>query len=529
MRTIKIPYWEVAVKARILRWTTVLMIGSISVSAQNAKAIETRIGILDLDVAEKDKKTARTAQDSLASYIEDIGAYEIVDQMNMEKFYRELKQNFPRSCRDPRCVAGIGSSIQLDRMLYGSLDVNENVYAVRLTLLDVLSRRVIEHVRIESEPGVGLSELMKVATMKLHGQEDEYLNGRTHTYYGPEVHNVRELLIAAPLCLGAGVLVAVVNGSLTGKDENANTVVSDYSDMRSERERLLGINPGADIMPLFARPGALANSYMAASDDAYGVFYNPAGMSWTPGAEAMLAYQNRFGMNNFAASYVNKATREIGFGQGFLYNGDTEGLLTEMYFVSAVSYKFNELISFLRPFSLGAALKVKSTKTGQAGTVSASTGSAFGYGLDWGILWELTEQIRGALVMKNAPSGYKWHNTATDTSYGEGVPPNLYMGGVFQANYSTFLIFDMSIPINPEQEWVFSGGIERTILRVIDLRLGIRKQSFHETPWKFAGGFGLDLDTRNVLGRRLKLDGSYEYNTLTVFAHVLNFSLKFGF
>ncbi len=131
--------------------------------------------------------------------------------------------------------------------------------------------------------------------------------------------------------------------------------------------------------------------------------------------------------------------------------------------------------------------------------------------------------------MKNAPSHYKWHNTATDTSYGEGVPPTFYMGGVFQANYTTFLIFDMNIPVNQEQEWVFSGGVEKTIFQVLDLRLGIRKQSFHETPWRFTGGFGLDLDTRNILGRRLKFDGSYEYNTLTVFSHVLNFSIKFGF
>ena len=114
-------------------------------------------------------------------------------------------------------------------------------------------------------------------------------------------------------------------------------------------------------VPFFGRPAGLADQYVAASDDAYGVLYNPAGMAWLAHQDMALGYQYRFNLiNNFVASYVNKATREIGFGECVLYSGDYTHLQDELYFISSYAYKFNQHFLFFRPFSIGVSVKLGS-------------------------------------------------------------------------------------------------------------------------------------------------------------------------
>jgi hypothetical protein len=501
-----------------------LMLCATLLGAQEAQGLKTNVGILNFDIRGGEPAFGEQVLKAVKQSLLEVGAYELYPQDAMEKAYAVLKIRFPQNCSEPRCAAAIGSAISMDRMLYGSVDKNEKTFAVRFTLVDVPSHQIIEMVELEGEPGVGVADVVKTAVLKLHGQLDGNVNTKTHTYYGPQVHNERQLAVSAPACIGVGLVMGLANGSIVGRDDNDAVLERDYAGFDADGEKLLGVSTGADRIPLFGRPSALANAYVAASDDAAGVFYNPAGLSWVAGAEAALAYQYRFGINNFAASYVNKATREIGFGQGIVYSGDE--LLSEMYFISSFSYKFNELVSWLRPLSLGASVKVATKWTGKPSTPSASTGSAFAAALDLGLRWQLTENIHYGCLFRNVPSFGRWHNTATDTSYFEGDAPNLAMGGTFQADYATFLICEGRIPLNEDQKWVFAGGIERELFDLLRLRIGIEKMADFETPWKFTAGFGFKVD---IADSYVVIDGSYEYNTLAVFAHPINISLRFGF
>jgi hypothetical protein len=290
------------------------------------------------------------------------------------------------------------------------------------------------------------------------------------------------------------------------------------------------VGTGADLIPLYARPAAMGNSYVAVSDDAYGIFYNPAGLSWVAATEASMCYQNRFGLNNFAASFVNKATREIGFGEGFLYTGDRQGLLSELYFISGISYKFNNLISFLPPFSVGASVKIQSKRAGNSSASASSiTGSAAGVGLNLGFQMQFSRKIRYGLLFKNVPSFIYWNNKSTGKTYFENEPAELLMGGAYQASYSTLLVCDGHIPLYSDQNWKFSGGVERIIFRVVRLRVGTEKSFGIESSWKVNGGFGAQFNTESVLGKYVTIDGSYEFNTLLPFSNVMNFSMRFGF
>jgi hypothetical protein len=479
-----------------------------------------RIGILDLQGFGEALSMSKKASEDLKSIVQEIGFYDVFDQTAIEDILKKIDKKMPSHCDDPRCVIDLGNTSGLDRILYGSIDLNRKRIGTKLSIIDMRMRQTIESVSIEGEPGVSAESVLRAAVAKLHGNSTDTL--KYSKYLGPEVHHEKQFLFSTASFIGAGLIWGIVNYMVDGSYQK---LVADYP----SNESLSGISSSADQIPLFARPAALANAYVAASDDAYGVLYNPAGMAWVTGPEAVLGYQYRFGLDNAAASYVNKATRDIGFGQALLYSGDREQLMTEMYFISAVAYKFSRLPSFIRPFSLGMNLKIASNRIKGEGEDSPS-GASFGAGMDLGFLWELSDQIRYGLLLRDVPVVNRWKNMSTGQRYFENNATTLHMGGTFQAGYSTFLVAEGQLPIYKDQPWKMAGGIEQEVFRFFVLRAGIQKeiQSMIETPWKITGGFGLKIDSDPLAGRYMILDGSYEYNTLKVF-DVINVSCRFGF
>jgi hypothetical protein len=494
------------------------------VMAQALHAEETtrlRIGILDLENLGGDKQKAARATEILAKLVAEQGMVEVYTQDKLEKALVGIGRTMPDRCRDPRCVLDLGGMINLDRIIYGEIDASDKRCAVHLYLMDIVVRVQIGEASIDGGSGDPMDSVFAAAVAMLHGRGKD--KGKYKPYLGPEVHNEKEMLYAGGGLVAAGLIWGLVNYSV-GKER---TPLS----FENRDENLSGLPSSADHIPMFARPAALANAYVAASDDAYGVLYNPAGMAWVSGPEAIVGYQYRFGFDNIAASYVNKATREIGFGQAFLYSGDREGLLTETYFVSAVAYKLNRLFSFVRPVSLGLNLKMVSQKvTANTTVVSESdpyadfavSGASFGAGIDLGCITELSDQIRYGLLLRDVPVINHWRNNSTGDRYNEALATTLHMGGTYRAGYTTFLICEGQIPIAEDQRWKMSGAIEQELFRVIYTRLGLQREiqpsASMPTDWKITWGFGLKVN-------RISFDASHEYNTFGMF-DVLNISLR---
>lgn len=497
----------------ILFIATILLSAMLAVpsNAQNNKGNgKVRIGILFLESYGESEKLTGQADQELKQRIADVGFYEIYGQNELEQALKKIEMEIPQHCRDPRCVIEIGTATGMDRIIYGSIDEDDNRIGLQLTLMDIVMKQKIDMVSIEGAPGVSVSDLIKTAIARLHGNAIE--EPQVAIYHGPRVHNEKELIISSAGVMGLGLIYGLIN--YLAEYSDAHKLYAEYHD-----DKLAGISSLADQIPLFARPAALANAYVAASDDAYGVFFNPAGMAWIHGPEAVLAYQYRFGIDNIAATYVNKATREIGFGQGVLYSADKDHMLTELYFVTSVAYKFTQLPDFIRPFSVGLNFKI-ATQRVKGEMEDSPSGSAFGAGIDLGFLWDLSERIRYGFLFKDLPVVSKWKNVSTGETYFQAQAPALQMGGTFRAGYKTFLIGEGQIPLSREQNWKMAGGIEQEMFKYFLLRAGMQKelQTTIESPWKITGGLGFNV-------KRFSLDGSYEYNTLKVF-NVVNLSLK---
>jgi hypothetical protein len=473
-----------------------------------------RIGILLLEPFGNAEKDLEGANDELVSEIKDIGFYTVVDYSSLKKAMEQIGKDIPGHCTDPRCVIELGSATGMNRMLYGSIDKYDNHYALQLTLIDVITKQKVESVSLEGATGVSRADLIKLVVARLHGNTIDAPTAAV--YHGPKVHNEKEMLISTIGVLGVGIVYGLVNHNVEGK--NVRKLEADYTGF--EDYDLSGIPAAADQIPLFARPSALGNAYVAVSDDAYGVMYNPAGMAWVGGPECAIAYQYRFGIDNIAATYVNKATREIGFGQAVFYSADRDHLLTELYFITALAYKVTRLPSFVRPFSIGASVKVVSNRVA-GGMEDSPSGSSFGAGIDLGFLWEVSEQIRYGLHFKDVPVINKWKNVSTGESYFEPHAATLNMGGALQVGYMTLLVAEGQIPIYKEQNWKMAGGIEQEIFKVIFVRLGMQKVIMKESGWKMTSGLGITV-------KNVSVDASYEYNRVRVF-DVFNGSVKIGF
>jgi hypothetical protein len=453
----------------------------------------------------------------MTQIVSDMGIYKVYGQSDLENSYAQIKEKFPSHCTDPRCVIEIGSSLGLDRMIYGSIDKNSTTFGVRLFLIDIPSGQTVEHVNIEGEPGVSASDLLRFAVTKLQGLQAPNA-AKMRDYFGPEVHNEKQMLYSSGICIGLGLLFAAINGGL--QDFNHSHQFDSLS--------LSGRVSSTLNAPFFGRPAGLGGAYVAASDDAYGVLSNPAGMAWLPNGEIAVGYQDRFDLiNSFGVSYVNKATREIGFGECVLYSGDYTHLQDELYFISSYAYKFNRRFLFLRPFSIGASLKLGSITSPKSEDATASQ-KTLTAGLDFGLLTEFADNIRFGLVLKDLPSVQKVNNTTTGTKYLEYEPTVLQMGGTYRVGFGTFLICQGQVPLYDDQPWKYSGGVEQEIFSFFKARLGAQGQSTFDAPWLFTFGFSIDVKTESMFGKYIILDGAYEYNTIGVFP-VSNMSFRIGF
>jgi hypothetical protein len=481
-----------------------------------------KLGVLYFESLTGHDKLASEMTDVVTAGLDSLGLYDVYLPDDIDRALANAKIRKPNNCRDPKCVQSIAKALGLERMVYGTVDMNGNRCGVNIVLIDVSYGRPIENVSIEGAEGVPAQYVVQYALDRIHGYESQ---ADVRKYFGPEVDNVREFMWSSIAVLGAGVFYSVINYGLGGA---SGAVDVELVGGAYENKTYSGVPALSNQIPMFARPAALANAYTAISDDAYGVLYNPAGMPFALNREAALAYQYRFGMDLLAATYVNKATRDLGFGQALLLSTDRDNLMTELYFITAAGYKFNQM-PIMGPLSVGASIKLMGNTVNDV-SPDSPRGQSFGGGLDLGLMWELSQTIRYGITMRDVLSVNRWKNRTTGYQYNEWMPVTMHMGGSYRAGYTTLLVAEGEIPLYADQPWVMAGGMEFEFFRIFALRLGLQKEIMdeHAGGWKITGGGGLKFDIEPMWGKYLNLDFAYEYNTLELFP-VVNVSVRVGF
>jgi hypothetical protein len=478
-----------------------------------------KLGVLHLESLTGHDKLASEMTGVILAGLDSMGLYDLYPPDDIDRALAAAGIRKPGNCRDPKCVQNIAMALGLDRILYGTVDMDGARYGVNILMVDVYYGRPIENVSIEGAEGVPARNVIKYALDRIHGSESR---AGVKKYFGPKVDNVKEFIRSSVAVQGTGALYGLINygaGAVSGADG------VELTNGAYKKEKPSGVSNLSNGIPVFARPAALANAYTAVSDDAYGVLYNPAGMPFAVSREAAFAYRYRFGVDVLAASYVNKATRDLGFGQAFIFSTDRGDMMTELYFVTAAGYKFN----MLGPLSVGASARMIGNTVNDA-SPDSPRGESFGGGIDLGLMWELSRTVRYGLNMRDVLSVNRWKNRTTGYRYSEWMPATMHMGVSCVAGQIMLLTVDGQIPLHDDQRWAMAGGLEYEFPGGFALRIGAQREitRYWADWWKITGGGGLMFDIEPMWGKYLNLDLAYEYNTLEMFP-VINVSMRIGF
>lgn len=215
-----------------------------------------------------------------------------------------------------------------------------------------------------------------------------------------------------------------------------------------------------------ARPAAMGGAYVAVSDKADSVYWNPAGLALLEigNAQAVHSNQNDFDittdMITFGMPVVDK---KWGFGAGLFYSsiGGIEYVPaaarpvvlntfdeTELGLLVGFGYKVREDIS------VGASLKYMNLK------FMGFNGS--GYGLDIAGLYMPT---------KNISLGINLQNFLSNDLGSDNLPFNAKLGGAFTTNDKKFKVA-ADIDTNVNDDAVFHIGAEYMVIPQLAVRLG---------------------------------------------------------
>jgi len=223
------------------------------------------------------------------------------------------------------------------------------------------------------------------------------------------------------------------------------------------------------------RANSMGSSFSTISDDAFAIFYNPAGLTqikdWMVGLSLnrKISDKNLFDMS---LSYIRPVPEMKDTTVGFGYNGirqSTNGRM-DMYILG---YSNKTTIKYFQlPIIYGANFKIISLRYPWEGK------SHLGIGVDFGIILSSIENYRTSVVISNLTTGMGSQSLAT-----------LTIGNSYRYLDTTF-VMDLRIRAGYAE---FFPGIER---------------KFFDDIFRFRAGKGINLDGRNyiVFGAGLNFD-----------------------
>lgn len=269
--------------------------------------------------------------------------------------------------------------------------------------------------------------------------------------------------------------------------------------------------PGAFADIGLSRPSAMAGAYVAVADDASGIFYNPAGILTSEYKDITFMYTKQKFLvpyNYFAFIWPFEKQRGAGF--GMIVSGDP--VLLEQTYLFSYSENLNWLIGqVISGINIGTSFKLHFANFGynQSDDPDKVGGSAWGIGMDFGLLWELPMNVKFGMMIKDGFSFIKWDTVHNDESTIEGVPLTSSIG--FSYKMKNVLV---TIALSDLDTLRFGG--ELTLFDYMDLRAGLTQELTIESYREYSLGLGIGrfiFGAKNELS--MNLDAAFAFERLT--------------
>jgi hypothetical protein len=260
-----------------------------------------------------------------------------------------------------------------------------------------------------------------------------------------------------------------------------------------------------------SRPSAMAGAYVAVADDASGLFYNPAGITTSEYKDITFMYtKQKFLVPYNYFAFIWPFGKQRGAGFGMIVSGDP--VLLEQTYLFSYSENLNWLIgNVISGINIGTNFKLHFANFGYNESTDPDKvgGSAWGIGMDFGLLWELPLGVKFGAMIKDGFSYLKWDTIHNDESTIEGVPLISSIG--FSYKIKNVLV---TIVLSDLDTLRFGGEI--TLFDYIDLRAGLTQELTIEAYREYSMGLGIG---RFVFGAKnelsMNLDAAFAFERLT--------------
>jgi len=243
--------------------------------------------------------------------------------------------------------------------------------------------------------------------------------------------------------------------------------------------------PGAFVdVGYGVRPMGMGGAFTAVADDPNAAYWNPAGMIKAPHPGVSLMYTKQMELiPYYFTSFQMGFGKAHALGASLMYNGDD--LYNEFSFVGSYAYNLGE--NFSKPFNkvyLGASVLYRYVGFGNNsdGGIGQVSGSANGYGFNFGMLWEVSKVISLAAVWKDFGDGLQWSSQADDldysSNYDEDVPSMLTFATAIKPDKNTTIGIDYNKSIRSDTYDRVALGIEKEFFSFLIPRLGVSQNIF---------------------------------------------------
>jgi long-subunit fatty acid transport protein len=293
--------------------------------------------------------------------------------------------------------------------------------------------------------------------------------------------------------------------------------------------------PVSDIPAAFvdigygARPMGMGGAFVALADDANGVLWNPAGLVRLESSQLTGMYARQMGLIPYGfIGFAQPVSPRSALGGGAISSGDAA--LREMTALLAVAHR-------LRPgLSLGLSAKVRMATYGHnpdgAWDPDGSgnrqvTGRAAGFGLDLGVLYDLTGRTSLGLMWRDIFAPVSWeadNESGTAMGGGESVPMALVLGTAHRWSDQVTMSLSLDRSLHNDGNDRLAAGYENRLWNLLILRAGYGQEITADPDRLYTLGLGLEHDLSATWN--LAFDFAYLFHDL---ADTPRVSLTVGF
>jgi hypothetical protein len=248
-----------------------------------------------------------------------------------------------------------------------------------------------------------------------------------------------------------------------------------------------------------ARPMGMGGAFVALADDANAVLWNPAGLVRLESSQLTGMYARQMGLIPYGfVGFAQPVSDRSSLGAGAVSSGDAA--LRETTALLSVAHRVRAGLS------LGLSAKARMATYGNNpdgawdpdGTGNRQvTGRALGFGIDLGLLYDLTDQTSFGLMWRDLLAPVSWdavNEAGTARGGGEGVPMALVMGTAHRWSEDVTMTLSLDRSLHSDAADRLAAGYENRLWNLIALRAGYGQEIAADPDRLYSLGLGLEHD-----------------------------------